>query len=250
MKLSYAFGAALLLAVAAPMAGARAQSMSATYFTISGSDPDMGTLASGAFNNEVQSALGTDGLPVLNTTTYGCTSNCFDANTPLPTDLTGSGEITWWSPSLNSNVTQTGTGTITLPYNNTSFYPPNGGGPNDANGFQAALFSSTLNVGSTEAISFNVGADDTAFVYLDGQNVCDLGGVHGDSPGACTSAVINPGAHTLDLFYADIHQTGADLTFGITTQDVTSTPNVPEPASLVLLGVGLAGLGIVRRRRA
>ena len=94
MKLSYAFGATLLLVLAAPVVGARAQTMSATYFTISETDPDMKVLAGGVFGNEVQALLGVDGLPVLNTATYGCTSNCFTP-TPLPTDVTGSGEITW-----------------------------------------------------------------------------------------------------------------------------------------------------------
>jgi hypothetical protein len=246
-----------IMAIAFAPLAARADTitMSATYYTIAKGDQDMGHLASGVFNNEVQNTLGIDGLPILNTATYGCTSNCF-TNTPLPADLTGTGEITWWSPSLNkggagatSDVTQTSTGTITLPYANGSFYPPNGGGPNDANGFQAAVFSTVLDVPSAESISFNVGADDVAFVYLDGSIVCDLGGVHGDSPGSCTSGTLDAGDHTLELFYADLEQTGAALTFGVTTEGISGAPPVPEPASLVLLGAGLAGLGAVRQRR-
>jgi fibro-slime domain-containing protein len=101
-------------------------------------------------------------------------------------------------------VTQTGTGTITLPYSNGSFFPPNGTGTNDANGFQAAAFSTVLSVPSAETISFNIGADDVAFVYLDGRIVCDLGGVHPDSAGTCTSGSLTASNHTLELFYADI----------------------------------------------
>ena len=55
--------------------------------------------------------------------------------------------------------------------------------------------------------------------------------------------------HTLELFYADIEQSGAALTFGVNTAGVSGALPVPEPASLVLLGVGLAGLGAVRRCR-
>jgi hypothetical protein len=91
-----------IVAIALAPLAARADTitMSATYYTIAEGDQDMGHLAGGVFNNEVQNTLGTDGLPIMNTATYGCSSGCF-TNTPLPADLTASGEITSWSPSLN-----------------------------------------------------------------------------------------------------------------------------------------------------
>lgn len=239
--------ATVALALAPLTARAGDITMSATYYTIAEGDQDMGHLAGGVFNNEVQNLLGLDGLPILNTTTYGCSTGCF-TNTPLPADLTASGEITWWSPALNSNVTETGTGTITLPYSNGSFFPPNGGGTGDASGFQSAVFSSTLDVPEEESISFNVGADDAAFVYLDGSIVCDLGGVHGNSPGTCTSATLDPGDHSLQLFFADLHQTGSALTFGVNTEDISGSAT-PEPGTFALLGTALAGLGVIFRRQ-
>jgi fibro-slime domain-containing protein len=247
--------AAAAMALAPCSARAGVITMSATYYTIAEGDQDMNHLAGGVFSNEVQSTLGPDGLPVLNTATYGCTSGCF-TSTPLPVDLTASGEITWWSPSLNdggsggvSDVVDTGTGTVTLPYSNLNFYPPSGTGSNDESGFQAAVFSTTLDVPSPESISFNVGADDVAFVYLDGSIVCDLGGVHADSPGTCTSGTLTAGDHTLELFYADLHTTGAALTFDVTTSGVTGSPT-PEPASFVLVCMALVGFGVVRGRRS
>lgn len=221
---------------------AHANTLSATYFEISNSDPSYGTLCCSTSSDEVLNTLGPDGLPLLNPSYTPA---------PSPADV-HDGELTWWSPSLNSNVTETGTGTVTLPINQTAnFFPPNGTGTSDANGGLTAIFSGTIDVPTTEQISFSIGADDSAFAYLDGTNVCDLGGVHAFTLGSCTSPFdISAGTHTLELFYDDMDPVQAGLYFDITTQGVTS--NVPEPDTLALLGVGLlaVGFGMKRRRRA
>jgi len=90
-------------------------------------------------------------------------------------------------------------------------------------------------------------------VYLNGSIVCDLGGVHGDSEGTCTSATLSlsPGDVNLEVFYADIENVAAALTFGVTTENITGAPptGVPEPFTLSIFGAGLASAVALRRRK-
>jgi len=129
----------VLVSVLLPMSAAHAvDTVTINYFTIGSSDQDANHLGFGTVNNEVQSLLGPNGLPVLNTPAYGCAAGCFSLVAPkdvLPT----TGEITYWSPSLNnggaggtSDVTATSSATVPLPFNVPSnFFPPNGTGSGD-----------------------------------------------------------------------------------------------------------------------
>jgi hypothetical protein len=249
--------AAALLSVAALGGAANAGTLSIDYFTIGERDRDANHIGWGTVDNEVQSLLGPNGLPVLNTAAFGCSSNCFSL-TPYPQDVTAGGEITYWSPSLNnggsggtSDVVYTGTGIVSLPFNVPSnFFPPNGTGSSDYRGFQAAKLYGTVFAPTKETISFSIGADDMAFAYLDGVNVCDLGGVHADTPGTCTTPfLISAGSHNLDVFFVDINNVQSGLTFDVLTQGVVSNPGIPEPLTLSLFGAGLAGAAAFRRRR-
>lgn len=274
MKLSLCLGrltkCLLAVVILAPFAVAHAQILGITYYTISSADPDANHLSGGSFSNEVQSTLGSiAGMPVLNTIAYNpsCTGGCISSSLSLPTNLLPDGEITYWDPSApGSYSTETGTATISLPFNVTSnFFPPNGTGPCDGGpqqgqpsycqGFQGAVISGTLDVPTLEQVGFSIGADDMAFAFLNGQEVCDLGGIHGDGPGTCmTPSDLTPGDYNLEVFFADMNTTQSGLSFAITTQNVTSTPppatgTVPEPGTFTMLGSGLLGLAGVARRK-
>ena len=244
--------AAAVSLVAPQAARAAAISLSANYYTVAGTyngpgsgDPDFNTIGccTATYTDEVKGTLGALGLPVYNTASAA----------PLIHDTTADGEITWWSPSLNSNVVYTGSAIITTPFQNFNFYQPNGTGTNDSNGFLGATFSGAFTLTSPEAISFDFGADDDAFLAVDGTIIAQEGGIHGVSAAPASSAVLGVGAHTLELFYVDRNVTGAGLYFDITTSDIVVTPppitDVPEPLSIALLGSGIIGLAVVVTRR-
>jgi hypothetical protein len=237
--------AVLMAVVLMPFAMAHADSVNVTYFTIASTDQDANNLGIGSATNEVLNTLGTNGFPVLN-------PSAVYSGTTAPKDVTAAGELTYWSPALNSNVTQTGTAVAALPFDVPSnFFPPNGTGGNDggAAGYQAAILSGTLTAPTAETISFSIGSDDMAFAYLDGSLVCSDGGVHASTPGTCTTpGLISAGSHSLQLFFVDINTVQSGLTFGVTTEGV-ETNATPEPGSIMLLGSGLLAMaGMVRRR--
>jgi fibro-slime domain-containing protein len=236
---------------------AHAGSLTASYFSMAENDPDVGNdQGIGTVSTVVGAGLGPDGLPVVSA--FGA-ANLIDVN--------GSGELTWWSPAFNTDVSVLNNpvypASITLPFTDNAMYTNStvlGVDGDDASAFLTAEFTGNFSVPDASTVNFNVCSDDDEFVYLSGgvfgagTNVVDNGGIHGVS---CQSGNENTGLltnvaagnYTLTVFYADREASGAAFQIS-STLDLTPT-GAPEPGTLILLlGAAVAGFPLIRRGRA
>jgi fibro-slime domain-containing protein len=222
-------------------ASANASSVSVTYTTITSDNTDTGGPIPGVVLGLVKSTLGPNGLPV-------------EAAPGTFTDVdAGTGELQWWTPHSVSGTPFVLAGTTfsypnpaTLPFNITSDFFPNGlsGSNGGAIGFTSAILSGTFVTPAGGSVTFDLGSDDDAWVFLNGTLVVDNGGVHAEASAPTTISGLLAGMNTLDVFFADRHITQSGLFFNASVE-LTATPfsAVPEPSTWAMMLVGFAGLG-------
>jgi hypothetical protein len=159
-----------------------------------------------------------------------------------------------------------GSGAVWISYANTgiggsTLAPQAGSAANPAGTAVIMTVTETFAAGIGATLSMQIWADDTARVLIDGvaliaanfaQGTCAAGSI-GCEPnefGTIEYTFTTDGTHTLafEVFQVGNGTNPNDNPFGLLYAG-TLTAAVPEPGTLALFGAGLAGMGLLRRRR-
>ncbi|MCD4690007.1 fibro-slime domain-containing protein [bacterium] len=215
----------LLLVLACGTAGA---SLLGTYYNLEVGHPDMQGTITGWTPGMVESVLAGP-RPTL--TAYGHTQvSQFD----------------WWDAQYESFSRLDSDADLQSNFAS-GWFPLNEGLPGDPYHF-AVHWAGQFYVDADKAYDYSMGSDDDSWLFIDGELVLDLGGVHGITHDSY-SMDLTEGYHDIEIFFAERHTVASGFQLNFFSDLEPDPPPVPEPSTLLLLASGLGGLAFMRKRR-